>query len=202
MAIITPPAPLPLRQVKWRAPFPAQVNRSAWTGRRKVVGLPGATVWTASGEFVTLISEANAKPWRAFFVALKGPLGSFRLRASEGQQTTAANPTVRSGAGSGGTLPLQGLPATRTVLVAGDLMTVPLPSGHERLVCLTADLVSNGAGQATATFGPELGEVPATGATVEIQRPWGLMALTSDPPGWDVSAGQQYQFTIDCEEAL
>lgn len=202
MAIITPPAPLPLRNVKWRVPFPAQVNRSVWTGRRKLIGMPGATVWTASGEFVTILNEARAKPWRGFFTALKGQVNSFRLRASESQQTTAANPTVRSGASYGGQLPLAGLPASRTVLVAGDFMTVPLPSGHERLVCLTADLVSNSSGQGLATFGPELGETPATGATVEIQRPWCLMALTSDPPGWDVSPGQTYSFSINAEEAL
>jgi len=202
VAIITPPAPLPLRNVKWRAPFPAQVNRSSWTGRRKVIGLPGATVWTASGEFVTIISEAKAKPWRGFFTALKGQLNSFRLLAGETQQTTASNPTVLAGGSYGGQVPLTGLPASSTVLLAGDLMTVPLPSGHERLVCLTADLVTNGAGQAIANFGPDLGEIPATGATVEIRRPWGLMALTSEPPGWDVSEGQQYQFVIDCEEAL
>lgn len=202
MAIITPPAPLPLRNVKWRAPFPSQVNRSGWTGRRKVIGLPGATVWTVSGEFVTIVSEVNAKQWRAFFMSLKGPLNSFPVRATETQQTSATNPTVRTGATSGGTVPLQGLPGSATVLVAGDLMTVFLPSGHRRLVCLTAPLVTNGSGQGTATFEPALGEAPASGATVEIQHPYGLMALSSEPPGWDVAEGQTYSFAIDAEEAL
>ncbi len=202
MAIITPPAPLPLRNVKWRAPFPAQVNRSIWTGKRKVIGLPGATVWKVSGEFVTIISETNAKRWRGFFISLKGQVNSFPVLATETQQTSASNPTVRSGANSGGTIPLQGLPGSQTVLVAGDLMTVFLPSGHRRLVCLTAPLVTNGSGQGTATFGPDLGEVPTAGATVEIQRPYGLMALTSEPPGWDVGVGQTYSFTLDAEEAL
>jgi hypothetical protein len=95
---------------------------------------------------------------------------------------------------------LQGLPGGQTVLVTGDLMTVFLPSGHRRLVCLTQDLVSNGQGLATAVFGPELGEVPATGATVEIQRPYAVVALTSEPPGWDVEPGQLYQFAVSAEE--
>lgn len=202
MAIIAPPAPLPLRNVKWRAPFPAQVNRSGWTGHRKVVGLPGATVWSASAEFVTIVTEAKAKRWRGWFMALKGPVNSFPLLATETVQTTAANPTVRTGANAGSTIPLQGLPINATVLLSGDMMTVPLPSGHQRLVVLTADLVTNGTGQATATFGPELDEIPAAGVVVEIRRPWGLMAQTSEPPGWDVSVGQTYAFTLTAEEAL
>lgn len=202
MAIIVPPAPLPLRGAKWRVPFPAQVNRSGWTGRRKVVGLPGAAMWTLSAEFVTTIGEDRAKPWRGFFVSLNGPVNAFPVRASERQQTAAANPTVRAGAGNSNTVPLQGLPANQTVLLSGDLMTVYLPSGHRRLVCLTAPLVSNGTGQGTATFGPELGETPVAGATVEIQRPFGLMALTSEPPGWDVQLGQTYSFAVTAEEAL
>jgi hypothetical protein len=202
MAIIVPPAPLPLRNVSWRAPFPAQVNRSGWTGRSKIVGLPGATVWTVSGSFVTIIGADRGKPWRGFFTALHGQLHKFRVRGGEDLQTTAANPTVRAGANDGVTVPLAGLPANKTVLISGSLMTVPLPSGHERMVCLTADLVSNGLGQGTATFGPELGEVPATGAVVEIGRPWSLVRQTNKAPGWDVEPGQKYIFALDAEEAL
>lgn len=201
MAIIMPPAPLPLRGVKWRLPHADQVNRSGWTGTRKVVGLPGAQGWTATGTFVTQIGADRAKPWKAFFIALDGQANSFPLIAVEAPQTTAANPVVRAGAGNGGTVPLQGLPANQTVLVAGDAMTIFLPSGHRRLVVLTAPLVSNGQGQGTGTFGPELGEVPAAGAAVEIRLPYALVSLASDAPGWDVDVGQTYSFPLAVEEA-
>lgn len=202
MAIIPPPAPLPLRNVQWRAPFPAQVNRSVWTGHRKVIGLPGATVWTATAQFVTIVTEARAKRWRGWFTALRGPVNSFPMLATETVQTTAANPTVSAGGNAGVSLPLQGLPVSATVLLSGDMMTVPLPSGHQRLVVLTAPLVSKASGQATALFGPDLGEIPAVGALVEVRRPWGLMAQTSEPPGWDVDVGQTYSFKLTAEEAL
>ncbi|MGF3028147.1 hypothetical protein ACQVP2_35835, partial [Methylobacterium aquaticum] len=165
------------------------------------VGLPGAQFWTVSGAFSTRVGEDRAKPWRGFFVSLFGPVHRFPVVAIENKrQTAAANPTVRAGAGNANTCPLQGLPANTTVLVTGDLMTVFLPSGHRRLVCLTQDLVSNGQGQGTAVFGPELGEVPAPGAQVEIQRPYAVVALTSEPPGWDVEPGQTYQFALTAEE--
>ncbi|APR53366.1 hypothetical protein CA223_05495 [Sphingomonas koreensis] len=201
MAIKYPPAPFNLRRAKWRVPFPAQRNRSGWTGTSKVIGLPGAAVWQAEGDFVTIVSEANMRPWRAFFLSLKGPVNKFPLRAVEAQQTTHPNPTVRAGGNSGTTVPLAGLPASTAVLPTGAMMTVVLPSGHHRLVCLMAPLNSNGSGQGTATFEPELCEVPAEGAAVEIQWPYGLMSLTSDPPGWDVEPGQTYTFPLRCEEA-
>lgn len=201
MAIITPPAPLPLRGAKWRLPPSAQVNKSAWTGTSKTVGLPGAQNWTVTAAFVTQIGQDRARRWRGFFVQVSQPYQRFPVGAVEAPQTNAANPSVRAGAGNYNSLPLQGLPANQVVLLAGDLMTVPLPSGHQRLVCLSADLVSNGQGQCTAIFGPELGGSPAIGVVVEIREPFSLVRLVSDPPGWDVEPGQQYAFSITAEEA-
>ncbi|TCP33277.1 hypothetical protein [Sphingomonas sp. BK235] len=202
MAVIQPPARLPLRGVKWRCPEPASVNRSGWTNTSKVVGLPGAALWSATGTFVTQVGEGRALRWRGFFTSLRGQRNSFPLVAIErARQTAAANPQVAAGAGSADTLPLKGLPASTTVLLAGELMTVPLPSGHKRLVCLTRDLVSDGAGTAIALFGPELSEIPAQNAVVEIGEPYALVRQTSEAPGWDVDVGQTYTFPFAVEEA-
>lgn len=201
MSIVTPPAPLPLRNVKWRLPPAAQVNRSRWTGTSKSVGLPGAQNWTVSGELVLKVGEAQARAWRAFFVQVSQPFRAFAVRAVEGRQTAAGNPTIGAGANAGTTMPVSGLPASQTVLGTGCFLTVPLPSGHRRLVCLTAPLNSNAAGQAVATFEPELTEVPAPGATVEMQWPYALVRLAGDPAGWDVAPGQQYAFAFSAEEA-
>lgn len=200
--VVSPPVPLPIATVEWRLIEPAQVNRSEWTGRRKVIGLPGAPRWTAKIELVPFVSEANVRRWRGWLAALQGPVNRFPVVACESQQTTASNPSVRAGAGNGRTLPLTGLPASATVLPAGAFLTVPLPSGHYRLVCLTAALTSDASGNATASFAPDLGEVPPYGTVVEIQKPYALMALTDDPAGWSVGRGQIYAITLNCEEAL
>lgn len=201
MAIITPPAPLPLRKVRWRLPPKAQTNRSGWTGRSKVLGLPGAEFWTVRGEFVTQIGADAALPWKAFFFRLRGPMNSFRLRAVEKQQTTVTNARVAGGDG-GTNITLYGLPPSQIVLRAGHMMTVPLPSGHERLVGLTADIVADAAGQAAVSFAPELGEVPVVGTLVEIVWPHALLRFTGEDPGWDVEPGQTYIFPFQAEEAL
>jgi hypothetical protein len=202
MAIIMPPAKLPLRGVKWRCPEPAIINRSSWTNTSKGVGLPGAGLWNASGQFVVQIGEDRGRIWRGFFMALRGQRNVFPLIAIErDRQTAIANPTVRAGATAGDTLPLQGLPASTTILRFGELMTVVLPSGHRRLVCLTADLVSDADGNATAAFAPDLGEAPAAGAPVVIDVPYAFVRQTSEPPGWDVDVGQSYSFALTVEEA-
>ncbi|MEH3098878.1 hypothetical protein [Sphingomonas adhaesiva] len=202
MAIIPIPARLPLRGLKWRCPEPAIVNRSGWTGTSKVVGLPGAGVWSASGEFSVIVGEGNVLRWRAFFTALRGQRNSFCLIAIErARQTETIGVTVRAGAGNADTLPLQGMPAGGRVLLGGELMTVPLPSGHHRLVCLTQDLVADANGEGVARFGPELGEIPTAGTLVELRTPYAQVRQTSEPPGWDVGLGQTYTFPFSVEEA-
>ena len=87
-------------------------------------------------------------------------------------------PTVAAGAGNGFTLPLTGMAASTTVLEAGQFMTVPLPSGHARLVMLTADLVTDASGNATAAFKPDLGEIPDEDTVVETVNPYCPMRST------------------------
>lgn len=176
-----------------------QVNRSEWTGRRRVSGMPGAQKWYASAN-VDIATEDEERPWRLFFLKLRGPVHRFRFPVACSQRT-GANPTVRSGATPLTTLPLQGLPANATVLKGGQYMTVPLPSGHHRLVMLTEDLVTNGAGQATATFVPELMEIPAEGTTVETIDPYLHASFDASRQGWKTSNGVT-AFTITAEEAL
>lgn len=179
---------------------PAQVNRSSWTKRSKIVDLPGGQSWHFEFHVEDITTEADERPWRVFLLQLKGPANSFRLPVAC-QQHEGGNPTVRSGANDGNTVPLQGLPASQTVLEAGQYMTVPLPSGHERLVMLTADLNSNGSGQGTANFIPSLDETPTAGASVETVNPWALVALPESRNGWTVSEGiSGFQFSVD--EAL
>lgn len=167
---------------------PAQVNRSGWTGKRKVVGLPGIELWSGTFAVADIATEEQERPWRAFLFGLRGPLNWFRWPLPCNDHA-GSKPTVRAGAGNAYTLPLGGLVASQLILRAGQFMTVPLPSGYDRAVCLTADLISNGSGQATAQFEPALGEVPATGVTVETKTPFVRMALIERTVGLNAQNG-------------
>lgn len=199
MAEITMP-PGDLEDVEIELDQNFQVNRSAWTGRRRVSGMPGAQKWYARATVPYIATEDDERPWRAFLLSLRGPVHWFRFPVACSQRT-GTNPQVRSGSTPFTTIPLDGLPNSATVLKAGQFMTVPLPSGRHRLVMLTADLVTNSSGEGTATFVPELMEAPAENATVETINPFLMAALMDSRQGWSLRSGVS-TFSLDVEEAL
>lgn len=150
---------------------PAQVNRSAWTGARRVVGLPGASLWTGQIELGPFATEEEEQPWRAFLSKLRGQQNWFKVYLPC-QTHIGPAPTVAAGATNGYSLPLAGLNPSTLILRAGQHMTVPLPSGHNRAVRLEVDLISDASGNTTAQFAPALNEVPTLGASVETARPF------------------------------
>lgn len=188
MTLVAMPTSANLVQFSLSLEEPAQRNLSVWTGGSKVTGLPGAGRWSASFAPHQIIEPKVKKQWRAFLLALRGPVNSFWLTVAKGQNTNSAA-TVGTGANAGRTLPLAGLLQSILILEAGDYITVPLPSGHHRLVMLTEDLVSSASGTAVARFRPELSEVPAAGASVEINNPYVPLALAQQKQGWTDSYG-------------
>lgn len=179
---------------------PAQVNRSVWSGRRKVIGLAGTEVWTGQATIDLLTTEEEERPWRAWLFGLDGPVNWFRW-VLPCNQHIGPKPTVDTGASDGYTLPLTGGQPNARILRAGQYMTVPLPSGHARAVCLTADLRFNSSGKATAAFKPAMNETPTLGATVETVDPYIPMSLVEDEQGFSLNNGVSGA-SFDVEEAL
>lgn len=188
MTEITVPVPADLLIDQIDLSSPAQVNRSTWTGRRKVIGLAGVETWRGAVSIPPIATEEQERQWRAFLFALGGPQNWFRARLPCNVHL-GNRPTVASGASAAYSIPLTGMQPSTTILRAGQYMTVPLPSGHFRAVCLTANLVSNGSGNGTAVFRPALNEVPATGATVETLNPFIAAAPTESVIGLATSQG-------------
>lgn len=179
---------------------PAQVNRSVWSGRRKVIGLAGTEVWTGQATIDLLTTEEEERPWRAWLFGLDGPVNWFRW-VLPCNRHIGPKPTVDTGASDGYTLPLTGGQPNARILRAGQYVTVPLPSGHARAVCLTADLRFNASGKATAAFKPALNETPTLGATVETVDPYIPMSLVEDEQGFSLNNGVSGA-SFDVEEAL
>lgn len=177
-----------------------QINRSAWTATRKVIGLPGASLWRGQVEVRDIATELEERPWRSFKAKLRGVQNWFRVYLP--CQTHIGNmPTVAAGAGNAYSLPLTGMHPSTTILQAGQHLTVPLPSGHARSVRLEADLITDASGNATAVFSPALNEVPVLGVTVESAKPYiRVTASTPDNP-WSQDEGIS-GFSMDIEEAV
>lgn len=200
MAEITVPDPDELLLDRLTLVTPSQVNRSTWTGRRKVIGLSGTERWTGAVSIADIATEIDDRRWRAFLFALGGPENWFRWPLPC-QTHIGPRPVVASGAGNGYTLPLEGMQPNALILRAGQFLAVPLPSGHVRAACLTADLRADGSGEATASFRPALNETPATGATVETTDPYIPMAPTEGNLGLSLDNGISGT-SFEVEEAL
>lgn len=179
---------------------PSQVNRSGWTGRGKVIGLPGAEMWRGKATIDSLATEVQERPWRAFLYGLGGSLNWFRWPLPC-QHHIGPRPVVGTSPGNGYTLPLTGMQPSTLILRAGQHMTVPLPSGHSRTVVLLAELRTDALGKATASFRPALGEVPTVGATVETGYPFIPVRPASATLGL-TSADGISGTSFDVEEAL
>ena len=201
MALIAMPADAEFTRRAWIPPSSNQVNRSGWTGARKVLRLPGAALWKVSAAVKPMTREVDTWPWKAFLTELEGEANHF-LMPYACNQTAAANPTAGAGAVQGAqTAPIAGMPAGLLYLHAGQALTFLLPSGLRQLVLLTQNLVANGAGAGLATFRGALREAPANGAAIEARNPVCEMALTSGDVGWDDDEGV-FKVAFDAEEAF
>lgn len=200
MAIIAFPTGARIKGVRWALDRPAQVNRSAWTGRRQVVATPGHARWSAEVELAPIVGEGSMLAWRAFLAGLKGQVNTFRLVAVERDQHNNTGTQHVYGAHAAGvtTLRTYGWNGGAQTLQAGHMVTV-----NDQLLVLTGD----------ARFGAEAGEryldfeaplrAPAAHATqITTHYPTALVALTDSTAGWEVQKGQIYGVTLNVEEVF
>ena len=191
MALITWPAGVALRSVQWQQTWPRLVQRSEFTGRRRVAMFGACALWAAECELPPM-DRAKAQVLRAFLSRLAVPGNTTRLVAVEAPQ----NPAATGVASATGTTPvalgITGLPASTTVLRAGQMITVWLANGDTQLLVLTADLVSDGAGYALAQFDVPLRSAAAIGSGVEMNLPFAHVEAGEDIMAWAAAPGSLY----------
>ena len=196
MAIIPTPAALKIRSIDWTLFRPSQVNRSAWTGRRQVVGQPGHSRWSAEVQLAPL-QERDMRAMRSFLAQLRGQINTFRLDAVEkGQSRSAINATVVANAAAGAnSFQVAGFLVGET-LQPGQMMTV-----NDQLVIITA---SSGVADTNRTFQfePALRLPAAAGTPVVVHRPTAHVALVDPSFRWNVGVGQMYGFSLSVEEVF
>src|SRR3546814_9339926 len=146
-----------IRSIQGCCAQPGQGNRSAWTGRRQVVALPGAARWSASVALRPMLSDSDVLLWRAFLLKLRGQQNTFRLRATEAAQVSGLTVRVNGGGQSGYSLATDGWGAAGTKLLAGQFITI-----GDQLIALGDDVVANGSGQATLTLESRLRDRKST----------------------------------------
>lgn len=196
MTTVTMPATPNAQTMMWTLVQPAQVNVSGWTGGRQVL-VSNRGWWECSYSLPPIVTTASFNPWRAFIAAMNGSANDVHVPVDPVAQSVIANTMLVNGASqTGRSLIVDGLPNSTTVLTAGQFVTV-----GDQLLQLTANVTTNGSGQATLSFAPPLRSAPADNAVVEFKNPYCLMYL-ADQASYSVEAGYVYSLAFQFRESF
>ncbi len=146
-------------------------------------------------------NKVEAGVINAFLVGLRGAANSFYgfdPDRKTPQGTGNGTPLVNGASQVGTSLITDGWANSETVLKAGDYFQV----GNE-LKMVTADVTSDGSGNATIAFEPVLRAAPADNATIITTNPKCIMRLVDDnQAGWDTNNNSLYGYTFSAVETF
>lgn len=196
MTTITIPSTPKPQTMNWKLVMPAQNNISQWTGARQVL-VSGRGWWECQITYPPIVGSANFRAWASFIAKMQGPVNDVQIAVDPTAQSALPNAMLVNGASqTGRTLNVDGMPYSSTILYAGQYVTV-----GNQLLQLTADVTTNGTGQAALSFEPPLRASPADNATVEYKNPYCLMYLVDDPSR-SIEPGYVYAISFNLRECF
>lgn len=199
MAVITAPTILSWEAAKLTLKRATAELRSPFTGKRQVIAHPYA-VWMFEGTMIRY-DGVNAGVMRSFLAKMRGRANTVRMPVPgvTGPLSGITNNGQVNGTGqSGGSLATYGWGASKLVMREGDYFNI----GDELKMC-SADVSSNGSGQCTITFEPNLRASPADNTVVNVLAPYVYLSLEGDDgASWDLSAPVIHSFKLKGVEAL
>lgn len=152
------------------------------------------------------MSYAESAEMKAFFVSLRGKLGSFHY----GDPDALVNNTL----GSGGTILVNGASQTgndinvdgmtanaQNVLKKGDYFQINSGSTQE-LKMVTQTLNADGSGEGVLSFEPKIRTSPSDNEQLVLNKPMGLFGLSSNIFEWDSDQAQIAGISVPIKERL
>lgn len=195
MVLVPYPGQSRHQEVALRPIAAAHVNTSVLTQSRQALDM-GYSWWKA-GVQVAAMTPANARAWRLFFGRLRGPVHSFRLPVLSAAQHDGDFSVLARGSGSGYSIVSDGWPASTTILLGGDYVTV-----GDQLMVLDEDVATSAAGIATLHFHSPLRRVVADNTPIETKRPFLTAYLPDGSPALALTVAQlQAGFSYSAMEA-
>lgn len=196
MATITFPSSPKPSGMQWKLVMPAQTNVSGWTGGRQTLA-SNRGWWECQLTLPPMVGRDAVNPWRSFVAQARGSANDFQVPVDATAQSALANTVLVNGAGqTGRNLVTDGWPASTTILSAGEFVTV-----GNQLLQLTADVTSDGSGNATISFEPPIRSAPADNASVEYKNPYALMYCVEEP-SLSVTVGDVYMLALNLRESF
>jgi len=145
------------------------------------------------------LSHTEARAWEAFFLALRGQVGTFKMYnplAANPQGTATANvrlPVIES---AGSTTVKMDMSSGSGTLKAGDYVEI-----SNNLHIILAD-VSLSATDTDVEITPPLRSAQSANAAVTTVNAKGTWRLATSDVGWSINNASLYGFTFACVEVL
>jgi len=209
MAVLTFPATLTPNTSTWGVTARSRVFTSPLSGVTQVSLFPGSH-WHASIRF-DFLTDADRRVLAAFLVELEGMSGRFFLfdhSMTTPRGVATGTPLINGASQTGSSLITDGWTTGITnIMRAGDFISFDPPTADRReLKMVTADVNSDGGGNATLAIKPPIRESPADGAALTTASASTIMRLTADTVSrWSNRPGATNPFSsfvIDCVESI
>jgi hypothetical protein len=174
--------------------------RSPFTGKRQTLAMPYA-VWILQATY-SKADLVNAGKLRSFLAQLDGQANNFRLKLPDyhSPSTGYAGPAgAVNGANQVGTsLITNGWSNSVALFKEGDYFNI-----NDELKLITADVSSNGSGQATLNFKPAIRTSPANALALGVVDPTVLLVSTDDnAASWKLTPPILYDFVLNAMEDI
>ena len=177
MTTLSMPTSPNFQTARWGMMTNTQVFISPLSGNVQTLELVGARF--AADYIMPAMTRAEAASWYAFLMELSGQAGRFfafdPLSVNPQGAITGSTLLVNGASQTGKTLICDGASASTTVLKKGDYFSV-----NDELKIITADAISDGAGNITLSFTPSLRASPAEDAPLTIDEAKCTMMLADD----------------------
>jgi hypothetical protein len=194
-----------LAKIKLTAWNTVGINASPYSGSQQVYLWPGEG-WMLDCALPPL-KLADAEPWVAFLMALRGRSGTFlfgdtsRLTTQGfGTGTPLTNGSTAAGATS---IVTDGWTINKTgILKAGDYIQITASGLPQRLYKILQDANSDASGNASFDIFPRTREVIPNNTSIVVASCKGTFRLTDNKTNWDVDSAKVYGITFSAIEAI
>ena len=183
MAILSLPSGIKPSSMEFGIEYNTHINTSPLSGSIQTVEIPGAR-WKASLTFNSLQPD-DGREMAAFITSLRGSSGRFYITDYSHSSPRGTNlfstVTVDGASQVGNTINTSGWTATQTgLLLPGDYIEL---EGSE-LKMVTAQVDSDGSGDATITFDPPIRTSPSDASTILTTGYRTVVLLDNDQINW------------------
>ena len=148
------------------------------------------------------MTRAQFAPIYAFVVKQRGRYESFTIVpavVSTGQGSPAGTPLVNGASQTGRSLVTDGWNASIAIFKAGDFLKI---AGNDKVYMCTADVSSDGSGDATISIEPALVASPADDGAITHSSVSFTVALTSGIQEFSTDTSGLFSYELDFEEVL